>query len=232
MSEVARNQEYDDFVLYIQKLENELASLVYDRDRLLYHVCPKLTTEYMLKIWKLEYAIFEYQCKILKTRRKIELIQVSLNREQPYTIAEIDKQLENEYREYTKKLLEKQAEIEKARFKNSNPGKLLSDKESSELKNLYTQIVKKLHPDINPDTTEEQHAQFIDAVNAYKNASLSELRIIFLLLEKTNPGDIKNTMDKLKARKEILVKEKNHLQNEIKKIKETFPYNTKNLLYN
>jgi hypothetical protein len=230
MNEIARNPEYENLLSLILELETILAELVHDRDKLLYHICPKLQTEYMLKIGKLEYAIFECQCKILRTKRKIDIIQTFLNKEQAYNIDEIEKQLDKEYQDYTEKLLEKQKEIENARLKNSNYGRLLTDEESSELKKLYTLIVKKLHPDINPDTTEEQHSQFIDAVNAYKNADLSEMRIIYLLLEKTSVTEIVNSMDKLKKRKELLLKEKEYLVNEIQKIKETFPYIIKDLL--
>jgi hypothetical protein len=230
MNEIAKNPEYENLLSSIQELETELAELVYGRDKLLYHICPKLQTEYLLKIGKLEYAIFECQCKILRTKRKIEVIQAFLNREQSYNIAEIEKQLDKEYQEYTKKLLEKYKEIERARFKNNNYGSLLTDEESSELRKLYTLIVKKLHPDINRDITEEQHNQFVDAVNAYKNADLSELRIIYLLLEKTSVTETVSSMDKLKTRKKLLLDEKEYLLNEIQKIKETFPYNIKDLL--
>jgi len=232
MNEIAKNPEYDNLLSLIQQLEIELSELVYDRDILLYHVCPKLQTEYMLSIGKLEYAVFEYQCKILRAKRKIEIIQSFLNREQSYSIAEIEKQLDKEYQEYTKKLLDKQKEIENARLKNSNHGRLLTEEETKELKKLYTLIVKKLHPDINPNTTEEQHAQFADAVNAYKNTNLSELRIIYLLLEKTSVTETVNSMDKLITRKELLLNEKEYLSNEIKNIKETFPYTVKDLLQN
>jgi len=230
MNDIIRNPEYDDLLSLIQQLETELAELVYDRDKLLYHICPKLQTEYMLSIGKLEYAVFEYQCKILRTKRKIDIIQAFLNREQSYNIAEIERQLDKEYQKYTEKLLEKQKEIESARLKNSSYGKLLTEEESSELKKLYTWIVKKLHPDINPNTTEEQHCQFVDAVNAYKNANLSELRIIYLLLEKTTVTETENSMDKLKTKKELLLNEIKYLLDEIQKIKETFPYSVKDLL--
>jgi len=106
----------------------------------------------------------------------------------------------------------------------------LTDEESSELKKLYTLIVKKLHPDINPNTTEEQHAQFNDAVSAYKNANLSELRIIYLLLDKISVTEPENTMEKLISRKELLFNEKEYMLNEIQKIKDTFPYTVKDLL--
>ena len=232
MNDIARNPEFDRLVASIQELETELAALVHERDKLLYHICPMLQTEYMLKIGKLEYSIFEYQCKILRAKRKIELIRTFLNREQPYNIAEIEKQLDREHREYSEKLLEKQKEIEKARLTKSSYGRLLTKEEEAELKKLYTLIVKKLHPDINPNTTEEQHGYFIDAVNAYKNADLSELRVISLLLEKTSVAEKPDSMDKLQKRKEMLLNEKEYLLSELHKIKESFPYNVKKLLEN
>ncbi len=230
MNEIARSPEFDNLLSSVQELEAELAGLVYERDELLYHVCPKLQADYMLKIGKLEYAIFEYQCKILKTKRKIEIIRSYKNREQTYDLAEIEKQLDNEYQEYTKKLHEKQKEIENARLKSSNYGRTLTKEEAVELKKLYTQIVKKLHPDINHDSTPEQQGQFNDAVNAYKNADLSELRVIFLLLEKTSSKETESTMEKLQKRKELLFKEKNYLSEEIQKTKKQFPYAIKDLL--
>jgi hypothetical protein len=184
----------------------------------------------MLSIGKLEYAIFEYECKILQTKRKIDIIQTFQNKKQSYSIAEIEKQLDKEYQEYTEKLLEKQKLIEKARRKNSYYGRFLTDEETAELKKLYTLIVKKLFPGINPDTAEDQRDQFVDAVNAYKNANLTELKVIYLLLEKTTVTETVNSTDKLISRKELLLNQKEYLSNEIKKIKETFPYSAKNLL--
>jgi hypothetical protein len=230
MADIIKNQEFEKLVSSVQELETELADLVFERDKLLYHLCPKLQTEYILKIGKLEYAVFEYQCKILRAKRKIELIQVQLNKEQPFNLADIEKQLDKEQREYHEKLLEKQKEIEKARLRKDAKGRTLTDDESAELKKLYTCIVKKLHPDINPDTTEKQHELFNDAVIAYKNADLSELKIISLLLDKTTVTDTASTMEKLTKRKESLLNETTYITEQIQKIKETFPYSIKDLL--
>jgi hypothetical protein len=232
MSDIIKNPEFEKLFSSIQELEADLAELVSERDRLLYHVCPHLQTEYMLKIGKLEYAVFEYQCKILRAKRKIEIIQAMLNREQPYNIVDIEKQLDKEYFEYTEKLLEKQKEIEDARYRKDRVGKFLTEEETAELKRLYTQIIKKLHPDINPNTTLEQHSQFNDTVNAYKNGDLAELRIIYLLIDKIVVTDNTDTMEKLKMKKESLLNETQHITEQIQKIKETFPYCIKDLLQN
>jgi hypothetical protein len=231
MNEIARNPEYDSLFSSVQELETELADLVYERDKLLYHECPKLQTEYMMKIGKLEYAVFECICKTLRIKRKIEIIRSFINREQSYDMSEIERQLDREYQEYKNKLLEKKKEIDSARLKSGSYGRLLTDEEAAELKKIYTLIIKKLHPDINQDSTPEQHDQFIDAVNAYKNADLSELRIIYLLMEKTASMKLENSMEKLAKRKELFQNEKKYLLDGIQKIKEGFPYIIKDLLY-
>jgi hypothetical protein len=181
MADIIINPEFEKLVSEVQGLETKLADLVYERDKLTYHVCPQLQTEYLLKIGRLEYAVFEYQGKILRIKREIEMIQAKLNREEPFDIVEIEKQLEIEYKEYTEELLEKEKEIEEAKFKKDSMGRPLTEEEVAELKSLYTYIVKKLHPDLNPDTTEKEHSLFSDAVTAYKDADLSELRVINLV---------------------------------------------------
>lgn len=233
-NDLIKNPEFEKLVSHVQELESELASLVCDRDVLIYHTCPALKAEYMLKLGKLEYAIYEYQCKIRRTKRKIEIIRSFKNRDQSYNIVKIDEQLDKEYEEYTQKLLEKQKEIDDARDRISNE-RPLTKEESSEIKKLYTQIVKKLHPDINSNTTEEERRQFSDAVEAYKKGDLAELRVISLLSEKTSFTSFTkttNSMDILKTKKEMLLKQKKKLADKIQEIKNTFPYNIRNLLLN
>ena len=232
MNDLTSHPTCGNLVSKIKEIESELALLVKNRDNLLFHVCPKLKTEYMLKIGKIEYSIFEYQCKILRLKREVEIIQSFKNRDQSYNIAKIEKQLDIEYKEYTAKLLEKQKEIEGARFRKSNSGLLLPEEDVQELRKLYVEIVKKTHPDINPDLTEEQHDHYIDAVNAYKNGDLAEMKVIFLLLEKT-PFDIKpieNSIEKLNKRYESLSNVKEYMNKEIERIKESFPYNIMKVL--
>ena len=234
MLDLTIHPEYEDLIKSIQELENQLSILVEKRDTLLFTICPNLQTEYMLKIGKIEYSIFEFQCKILRLKRKIEMIQSFLNKDLQYNIKSIDEQLDFEYKEYTEKLIQKQKEIEEARIKKSNRGRLLTVEEAEELRKLYLEIVKKLHPDINPELTEEQHGHYIDAVNAYKNGDLSEIRIIFMLLERTsvNKKYKEDTLEKLKERKKSLLIESEHLMSEIDKIKESYPYNIKELICN
>ena len=111
---------------------------------------------------------------------------------------------------------------------------MLPEKDAEELRKLYVEIVKKTHPDINHDLTEEQYSHYNDAVNAYKNGDLTEMKVIFLLLEKT-PMEIKpveNSLEKLNKRYDSLSDVKEYMLKEIEKIKTSFPYNVMNLLIN
>ena len=57
----------------IKQLKEDIASLYEEKDELLYHTCKIIETEYMSKIGVLEYKLYEFQCKILRLKRKIEL---------------------------------------------------------------------------------------------------------------------------------------------------------------
>ena len=56
---------------------------------------------------------------------------------------------------------------------------VLSEEETKLLKKLYKNIVKKLHPDINPLVTDVEKELFYNATEAYKNGDLPSLQIIY-----------------------------------------------------
>ena len=63
-----------------------------------------------------------------------------------------------------------------------NEAEFLSQEEGKLLKKLYRNIVKVLHPDINPNVTEEKIQLLNQAVTAYKNGNLKTLEIIAVMM--------------------------------------------------
>jgi hypothetical protein len=103
-----------------------------------------------------------------------------------------------------------------------------------ELKRLYRMIMKKLHPDANPNATEKDKALLLKAQKAYAEGDLETLREIADQLDDTditekysdNPDDIAKLRElraKLAEKVEILLAH-------IDEIKNSFPYTEKDFL--
>ena len=58
----------------------------------------------MSKIGVLEYKLYEFQCKLLRLKRKIELYQMKINRQEIPNENEIEEKLDIEYKKYEEKL--------------------------------------------------------------------------------------------------------------------------------
>jgi hypothetical protein len=230
MAEIIIHPEYAKLIEEINKLKNDIANLFEERDELLYHICKDIKVEYMLKIGSLEYKAFQYQCKILRLRKKIMLIQIKLNREEEIDYDEIEEQLDKEFSEYIKKLNKMTKDIEIAIEINS-AGRL-TEELTREIKEIYRRIVKKLHPDLNKNLTDQEKDLFLKATKAYEDADIDTLRTIEILLsEIINKPDIEiDEFEELISSKKKYEDIRSSILYKISEIKNSFPYNQKELL--
>ena len=173
--------KYEELKSEVEELRADLVKLYFEYDELRFVICPNIEMQYMLALGALEYKLYETQCKMLRLKRKMELIQVKLNRQEKVVISEIEEQLDEEFAEY-QDLLEMQIEAMNEALDRSK-GEILSDEDEKKLKTLYRKIVKALHPDLNPDLSRAEIDLFANAVEAYKNADLNAIRIIAEMLD-------------------------------------------------
>lgn len=183
MGHIIEFQGYKEAKYKIIELRKNLEELIFDRDHLKFIICKNLKTEYLLEFGSLENSIYRAYCKYLRLRRKRELIQVKKNRQEEIEIEKIEKQLNEEYAEYEDKLNQKIHDLSLA-FKRAELD-FLSKEDSKLIKKLYKEIVKRIHPDINPLITEEQIELFYKANEAYENGDLSTIQIIFEIVSTT-----------------------------------------------
>lgn len=105
---------------------------------------------------------------------------------------------------------------------------------NEELKQLYRRIVKKLHPDMNPDATEEEKRLLDEAMKAYEEGDLERIREIAEMLDDRDYGtrfeDTEEGITGLKKLLNHLLERKIRLEEMIKNIINCFPYNTKDFL--
>lgn len=229
-NEIILNLEYENLKNELLKKRTELSMLVLQRDELKYVICKNIETEYMLELGSLEYCLYQSECIIMRLKRKVELIQMRINRQEKIDVSAIDKLLDEQFREYQQKLEEKIKKMNEA-IERGN-GEVLTEQQAKELKKLYRAIVKALHPDLNPNVTKQQIKLFQNAVTAYKNGDLQTLRIINEMISNNHSED-DNTDNIEKMRDELIRLDRmiSSINGDIEKIKSEYPYTMKDILF-
>lgn len=213
----------------VERLHTEISMLLLERDELRLVVCRNIETAYMLSLGSLEYKAYEIQCKVLRLKRKIELIQAKKNRQEKVVISAIEQILDDEFAEYQEKLNEQINKMNDAL--DHSKGRPLTDEETKEIKKIYRNIVKALHPDLHPEATEAEVKLFQNAVEAYKNGDLGSLQIISTMVaDPVVKPDNENSLTILAKEKERLSKTLELIKEQISEIKSTYPYTMKDLV--
>ena len=228
-SDIILFPEFEKVKSEVEKLRTELSMLFLEQDELRLVECPNIEMAYMLALGGLEYKVYEAQCAYLRLRRKTEMIQARINRQEPVDLKAIDDTLDIEFTEFREKLNEQIKKMNDA-IDRSQAGTLFGE-EAAELKRLYRRIVKALHPDLHPDISEEKARLFDRAVRAYKNGDLGTMRIIDVMV--THETMDEEQEDPMR----FLVKERDRLNALIGKVKENisaikskYPYTMKKLI--
>lgn len=209
-------------------LKQELSELIFERDELRFVVCKNIKARYLLLFGEKEYKIYEYYCTYRRFKRKISIIRGHKNRGEDFDEASIDAALDKEFEAYKEKLQEKLDDMEEALERSK--ARDLSDEENEMIKKLYRGIVKALHPDINPNASEQEIRFLHMAIEAFDNGDLDTIRLISELFSSKKENDIPENI--LKAQDELIQLEEmvNLVKEEIQKIKSAFPYTEKELL--
>ena len=229
-NEIILNLEYENLKNELLKKRTELSMLVLQRDELKYVICKNIETKYMLELGSLEYCLYQSECIIMRLKRKVELIQMRINRQEKIDVSAIDKLLDEQFREYQQKLEEKIKKMNEAIERDN--GEVLTEQQVKELKKLYRAIVKALHPDLNPNVTKQQIKLFQNAITAYKNGDLQTLRIINEMIS-NNQSEYDNTDNIEKMRDELIRLDRmiSSINGDVEKIKSEYPYTMKDILF-
>jgi len=213
----------------IKELKDSLCNLLSERDELTFVQCKNIEAKYMVELGSLEIALYKIQCKVLRVKRKLSLIQQKINRKEEVRDKDIETLLDEEFEQYQKELDEKLHKLNSA-ISYSN-AECLSVEDTKELKMIYHKVVKSLHPDLHPELTSEEIELFFRAVAAYDAGDIETMRII----EKTLTDDeefepSKDTIKEMMAERDSLFQMVQKVKDQIDEIKTSFPYNAIELL--
>lgn len=235
------SDQFPDFSPVFEKLRAELAALRGEYADLLSEyaelsgpVRANLETLYMVHLGRLEYRIFSQQVAIRRVRREIALYQAAANSGERIDPETVERTVTAEFAEYTAQLKAKKAELQRA--DELYLAKKLSAEDSKALKELYHDLVKKLHPDLNPDLPPKAKEIWLRIVDAYKHGDWIELNILAdmaydLLVGRKVPGvEETDSLEALRRDLRSLKKKKRDLCARITDMKSHPPFSLMELL--
>ena len=147
-----------------------LVGLYESRDKLLYVEAPKLRKRYMDIFGAIEGPVLEAELTLSMLRRKLEWMQIAVNRREPIDVEKIEEALAEEKRQ-------KIAEVEEADL-TLNELPQLSEAQQRTLQQQYREITSDFHPAMNRDLTDTQRELYEKAVEAYKMQDVEVMEII------------------------------------------------------
>jgi hypothetical protein len=162
---------------------------------------PYLLALYQSQLGPWELELLQAQCELARIRRMVELVQASINRGEPFHLRQIQGTVELELLAWRHRIEERARRIEAAQFRL---GHSLSPEEAAELKKLYRQLVKRLHPDVHPGASPAEQALWLQVIAAYEAADLPKLRALDVLTERELPPQVPQTIEALTAVREHL----------------------------
>ncbi len=161
-----------------QLLREEVARLLAEAHDLINVVKPNLLAIYQMKLGAWELKRLRLECDIGRLKRKISMIQASINRGERMHEAELEGQLDLEFIDWRTRVAEAVAALDAAKERMDHP---MAPNAAQELRDLYRAFVKRLHPDLRPDLTERERQLWYRVQEAYDRADIEELRALALI---------------------------------------------------
>jgi len=196
----------------VAALRDELASLLAEVDELLEFVRPNLLALYQVRLGPAELELLAARYELARVKRAIDLGQAALNAGRKPDPARIEETLAREAAEWTERL---DAAARKLKAAAEHLKGLLSKEESAELRKLYLVLVKKLHPDLHPDLSDDERKLWHKVQDANRLNDLPGMRALAALTQGEIAPKATPAVDVLGHEKEILTK---HVETQRKKI--------------
>lgn len=212
----------------IRRLRASLTALLLQKDDLLLIQCRRIEAAYLRRFGPLEVKVYESWCACLRAKRKAKLIRARQNRRERADPAQIEAQLDEELHCYREELTERFRRVSGAMERREGPG--LSQRGVRELKDLYRQAVKALHPDLHPDEDPAELRRLQQAMRAYRSGDLETLRAICDAVEPDQSGP--STLEELRTEQQRLRASLRELDRQLEQIKTEYPYSMRPFLEN
>ena len=206
-------------------LRTEYIKLINDKDVLLNWGKPQLEALYNTRVGVHQITLLQMQLRIQSLKRKVELVRSAIARGVPIDVNAIELLVATELANAESQIMEQVAIVEGSKYLLSH---LDSPSRSVELRNLFRQLAKQLHPDVNGELSPEQQQLWHLVKDAYQYGDLEKLKAIQVAYEKElikGEKAIENlSEEEISLKNETLKEGIKLLHNEIEGIKKEFPF--------
>jgi len=211
----------------VLELENELADLLLEQSDMLLKQKPWLEQEYMKKIGSLEYGLYLMTSRAQRMYRLRDFIQADINLKGCYDLAQINNKLDLEFSSFLANIRARAEAVRSSLF-NKWTLETRGDEVIKLIKKLYYELMKKLHPDLNPDLSANDQAAFLSIEQAYQSNDLDALQAWQILYK--DRRDVALGADQLLDRYQALTSRIDLTKSQIADVTKTFPFNIQALL--
>ena len=218
----------EDLLTKLNLLKEEYISLLNDQDVLINWGKPQLEALYSTRIGVWQVKRLQTQLRIKALKLKLEKVRSCINQNKPVDVTAIEMEVAASLAEAEARIMLESGKIEKASELLSH---LDTPERSGDLRKLYRELAKQLHPDVNNDLTQEQVQLWHLVKEAYENGDLEKLKAMRVVYEKelsaTTEAETFLTPEELSLRIEVLKEGIKVLQEKILQIKSQFPFTVK-----
>lgn len=222
---LALTPEHAAMLRRFQELLEELPKAEEEREHLVGHTLPMLNARYLQLVGSAHLALLQLRLEAFELKRKSEMIRSAVNRGEPVMIEVIETLLQAEMKAERDKIEAEAKRIQAAQAFFGMPA--LSDKDGAELKALYYELARMLHPDMHPEQTPEQSELWLQVSEAYRNGDLERLRVLQILAVENSASVLpvdSTTLEELKNKVQRLEQALKRTLEHIALIKDAFPY--------
>jgi len=189
-----------------------------------------LTSVYLQKLGHLQLELLQKQTEAARLKMKMNLIQAAINRDEHPNVYAIENIVNARMQKYYAQIEAQAAVLNDAREVLSH---LISEEEAAKLKEVFRVLCKKLHPDLNPNQTEDDKDLFVRVKSAYDLNQLAELQKILLYLENSKNEKLpKVSIDEKREQIKFLEENMARLKSKIEQLKQSFPFSIEELIFN
>ena len=185
MSGVIIHPEYQQLQQKYAAVMEHLSKLICFYDDMVLQQGPQIEAQYVQAFGELDTQAYEAYVKVATLKRQIDLVQAYLNRGEAPDTKVIERTLSKELKSYEQEL---ERMVDKLAWSKSMiQAEHLSREDSVQLKKMYHDLAKGLHPDLNPQQTETERGFWFKAQKAYEDGDLMKMQTLYEIFQAQKP---------------------------------------------